>query len=70
MNIADFKKFCSKEKIRWTMHGLKRIQSRDILRDDVKYCIMHGEIIEEYPDDYPHPSALIFGKKVEWRYNP
>ncbi len=64
MNINDFRKFCVEEKIRWPTHGLKRIQSRDILRDDVKNCIMHGEIIEEYPDDYPYPSALIFGKKL------
>ena len=64
MDIIDFKKFCSESKIRWTTHGLKRIQSRDILRDDVKNCIMNGEIIEEYPDDYPYPSALIFGSKI------
>ena len=25
---------------------------------------MNGEIIEEYPDDYPYPSALIFGRKL------
>jgi hypothetical protein len=23
------------------------------------YAILHGEIIEEYPDDYPFPSCLI-----------
>ncbi len=21
----------------------------------------YGEVIEEYPDDYPHPSCLVFG---------
>ena len=25
---------------------------------------MHGEIIEDYPDDFPHPSCLIFGYTV------
>ena len=30
----------------------------------VKNCIMHGEIIEDYPDDFPHPSCLIFGYTV------
>ena len=32
---------------------------------DVKNCIMTGEIIEEYPEDFPHPSALIFGKSLQ-----
>ncbi|MBQ4403726.1 MAG: DUF4258 domain-containing protein [Selenomonadaceae bacterium] len=64
MEKNSFEKFCKAGKIHWTDHGLKRIQVRDISRDDVKNCIMNGEIIEEYPDDYPHPSALIFGRKL------
>lgn len=40
------------------------MQERDISRADVKNCIMHGEIIEKYPDDFPHPSCLIFGYTV------
>ena len=64
IEINDFRELCSSGKIHWTEHGLKRIQIRDILRDDVKNCIMNGEIIEEYPDDYPYPSALIFGHKL------
>ncbi len=34
---------------------------RDIQRDDVKNCIQNGEIIEDYPDDFPNPSCLVFG---------
>lgn len=41
------------------------MQERDISRADVKNCIMHGEIIEDYPDDFPHPSCLIFGCTVK-----
>ena len=29
--------------------------------DDFINCIKTGEIIEPYPDDYPHPSCLVFG---------
>jgi hypothetical protein len=25
------------------------------------YSLLHGEIIEEYPNDYPHPSCLVLG---------
>ena len=61
MDINDFKKFCAGGKILWTAHALERLQERDISVDDVKNCIMNGEVIEEYPNDFPNPSALIFG---------
>ena len=37
------------------------MQERDILRDDVISCVLRGEIIEDYPNDFPYPSCLIFG---------
>ena len=37
---------------------------RDISRADVKKCVLEGEIIEDYPDDFPHPSCLIFGYTI------
>lgn len=64
MNIEQLQDLCIQAKIKWSQHGLERIQERDISRADVKNCIMHGEIIEDYPDDYPHPSCLIFGCAV------
>lgn len=64
MEKKHFERFCADGKIHWTTHGLKRIQTRDISREDVMNCIINGEIIEEYPDDYPYPSALIFGRKI------
>ena len=65
IDINDLRKFCSAEKIRWSKHGLEKIQTRDISFDDVKNCVMNGEIIEVYPEDYPHPSALIFGRTLD-----
>lgn len=64
MELTEFKKFWLEDKVHLTKHGLKRIELRDISIADVGNCIMEGEIIEEYPDDYPHPSALIFGRKL------
>lgn len=49
----------------WTQHCLQRMQERDISRADVKRGIETGEIIEEYPEDYPNPSCLIFGYAVD-----
>lgn len=65
LDIEIFKKLCTESKIRWSTHGLARMQERDISRADVINCIMNGEIIEEYPEDFPNPSALIFGYTIE-----
>lgn len=43
------------------------MQERDISRADVKNGITTGEIIEDYPDDYPNPSCLILGYTVNNR---
>lgn len=40
------------------------MQERDISIDDVGSCIMSGEIIEDYPDDFPYPSCLVFGYSI------
>lgn len=61
MDINSLKELCKQSTIKWSAHCLERMQERDISRIDVKNCIMNGEIIEDYPMDYPHPSCLIYG---------
>ena len=51
--------------IKWAKHCLERMQERDIGINDVESCLQTGEIIEDYPDDFPHPSCLIFGYTAE-----
>ena len=68
--IMDFKRYqtlCSKPKILWTQHCLQKMQERDISRADVKNVIQNGIIIENYPDDFPNPSCLIFGHSIQGR---
>lgn len=64
MQIEELKAYCMQSKIKWYKHALERMHERDISREDVKNCIMNGEIIEDYPDDFPHPSCLVFGYAV------
>ncbi len=64
MDIELLKSLVAKRKIKWTTHVAARIQERDISRNDVLNCIITGEIIEEYPEDYPNPSCLIFGSTL------
>ena len=65
MNIEELKCFIEKGDILWTTHCLQRMGERDIKRADVKNCILNGEIIEYYPNDFPHPSCLIFGMTLD-----
>ena len=66
MDIEQLQKLLNmSSNIKWSKHCLERIQERDISIADVKSCLQAGEIIEYYPNDFPHPSCLIFGYTQE-----
>ena len=58
-NIEELKKYNSAENYIVTQHFRKRMYERNILLSDVMRAVDNGEIIEEYPEDYPFPSCLI-----------
>lgn len=64
IEIDDLCRLCNTGSIRWTEHVLKRLMQRGISRSDVIYAIQTGEIIAQYPDDYPFPSCLILGFSI------
>ena len=43
------------------MHAYERMNLRNISQDDIKGALRKGEVVEDYPDDYPYPSRLILG---------
>lgn len=45
----------------WRAHVLRRMVERGIGRTEIFGAILAGEVIEEYPDDSPYPSALLLG---------
>jgi hypothetical protein len=47
--------------IAYRLHASKRMFERSVSNDDVEYVLKHGEIIENYDDDYPLPSVLLNG---------
>ena len=61
ISIADLRRMCDNTSIRWTEHIAQRMLKRGITRAQVKDAIRTGEIIEQYPDDYPYPSCLLLG---------
>lgn len=61
MNIDDIVQKVRDGKIRWTNHLMIRLLQRNITQKDIENAIINGEIIEEYEDDYPYPSCLVYG---------
>jgi hypothetical protein len=61
MTIEAIQKLCFERKVRWTKHIVIRLLQREIATSDILYAILHGEIIAEYPSDYPYPSCLVLG---------
>lgn len=48
-----------------SVHAQERLRQRGIKQKDIKNCIMTGEIIEQYPEDFPFQSCLIFGYTID-----
>lgn len=61
MFIEEIKKKASAHQVQWRGHASQRMIERDIKRQNVMEAILDGEIIEDYPDDFPFPSCLILG---------
>ncbi|OGF66828.1 MAG: hypothetical protein A2Y62_10620 [Candidatus Fischerbacteria bacterium RBG_13_37_8] len=61
MDKAILKRAIKRNAIEWQRHALERMMERGIYRDEIMEVLLHGEIIEDYPDDKPYPSALILG---------
>ena len=66
--IDDFQKINKSENIIISLHGQLRLHERKISVDDVMNAIDNGEIIEQYPEDFPFPSCLILGLAVASMY--
>jgi hypothetical protein len=61
MTIENIAQHCKAQSFRWTNHILERMFRRGISTDDVVSALIDGEIIEQYPSDYPFPSCLVLG---------
>lgn len=45
-----------------TDHADEELENDNIENEDLYYSVRNGEIIEDYPDDFPFPSFLIYGR--------
>ena len=76
MGIEDLIVAIRTSQIRITDHADEEAVNDALTFDEIYFSVMHGEIIEEYPDDKPYPSCLVMGKNFAgdpihsvWAYN-
>ncbi len=65
ININIIRQMVKDEKIRWTNHVIVRLFQRNITQEDIEKVLLNGEIIEEYENDYPYPSCLVYGMSLK-----
>lgn len=57
----ELKTVVREQRFEWRRHILEQMAARGIQREDVINVLLTGELIEDYPDDWPHPSGLFMG---------
>ena len=64
------------DRIRITDHADEEAQADRLSFDEIFTSVLHGEVIEDYPDDRPYPSCLVYGDTFSdqpvhsvWAYN-
>ena len=68
LSIELLQKLCSNGAVVWTTHALRRLQERNLYREDIFNAISTGKIIEQYPASYPYPACLILGLSLNNEY--
>ncbi len=62
IDIKLLRNLFTEDKVFVTEHAAERFRQRGIRIKDIRMAVISGEIIEDYPEDYPFPSCLICGK--------
>jgi len=76
MRIKDIIDAIRNQQIRITDHADEEAQADHLSFDEVFVSVFQGKVIEDYPDDKPFPSCLIYGDTFSgdpvhsvWAYN-
>jgi len=66
-----------KHKVKITEHADEEATNDELTFEEIFFSVMQGEIIENYSDDKPYPSCLVYGNTFNsqpvhsvWAYNP
>ncbi|MEC4804016.1 MAG: DUF4258 domain-containing protein [Jaaginema sp. PMC 1079.18] len=44
-----------------TDHADEEAENDDLTFEEIYFSVIYGEILEEYPNNFPYPRCLIFG---------
>lgn len=76
MDIEKIREAVKKGHINITDHADEEMEDDNISNKSLYRSVLDGEVIEDYPHDFPLPSCLIFGKDENdipihsvWAYN-
>lgn len=76
VEVADIIEAIQAGRVRITDHAYEEANADRLKFDEIYFSALHGVVIEEYQDDSPYPSALIFGQTFGgdsvhsvWAYN-
>ncbi|MFO8112969.1 MAG: DUF4258 domain-containing protein [Desulfosalsimonadaceae bacterium] len=76
MNIKKINEAIRNGRVRITDHADEEAESDQLTFDEVYFSVVNGEIIENYPDDNPYPSCLVYGQNFQgdpihsvWAFN-
>jgi YgiT-type zinc finger domain-containing protein len=61
VNIEDIIDAIRNNRIRIMDHADEEAEADKLSFDEIYFSVLQGEIIEDYPDDTPYPSCLIYG---------
>ena len=68
IDIINIRNYFDDDRVLISEHAALRFRQRNIKIKDIRNAINFGEIIEQYPQDYPYPSCLILGKAINNQY--
>lgn len=67
IDVNVLREYFKTDKVFVTNHVANRFRERSIRVKDVREAVLSGNIIEQYEDDFPYPSCLIFGYSADKR---
>jgi len=77
MDIESINDAIQNSRVRITDHADEESVDDGLTFEEIYFSVLHGEIIEDYPEDKPYPSCLVFGRNFSgepihsvWAYNP
>ncbi len=76
VDLTDIIMAIQSGQIRITDHAYEEANADLFKFDEIYFSALHGSVIEEYQDDSPYPSVLVFGQTFGgdpvhsvWAYN-